>query len=612
MMALAQALSAALLHFVWQGLLVAFLLWTALFLLRKRSAEARYRASCAALAILAVLPVITAVAVYTPPAQAVAAAAAAVGVPPPGAVWTRSGSAPTPWLRTLEPWALPVWSLGVLLFSLRLVWGCRQVAVLRRQGRPADAPLLAALSALAARMGVARPVRILITSLAEGPSVVGWLRPVILLPSATLLGLTPDQLEAVLAHEFAHIRRYDYLVNLLQILAETLLFYHPAVWWTSARIRHERELCCDDLAVRCCGDALCYARALTRLERLRVTTPALALGSTGGSLLYRIQRLAGGAAGESGPSKLPAVLALSLGLVCFGLNLHWAHGQEPQAKTSQRENFLLKFGRVLDAAGVTVDLGGAAVLHRTGVEYPWSALENSIQGTVAVEATLDAAGNVLDALVTSGPAELRKAALQSVLQWHFAPDQTGSRRQVALSFRTPPPEARREERGVAVESGSWAVTTARTEPAREEVEKLERQIGELQEAIVAREQAVVRTNEAVAAADAQTREMAEKIAELENRLQAARESRSEERPLAGRTLKRIDVIGLSDQLRTTLVARLPVHIGDAVTHQAMEAITAALRQFDEHLEHTLVPLEDGQIELRIMAPGFGVFELRRK
>jgi beta-lactamase regulating signal transducer with metallopeptidase domain len=100
------------------------------------------------------------------------------------------------------------------------------------------------------------------------------------------------QSEAVLAHECAHIRRYDYLVNLLQSLPETVLFHHPAVWWISAPIRHERELCCDDLAVRSCGDVLCYARALASLERLRVTPLRLALSVSDGSLLYRIRRLA--------------------------------------------------------------------------------------------------------------------------------------------------------------------------------------------------------------------------------------------------------------------------------------------------------------------------------
>ena len=154
---------------------------------------------------------------------------------------------------------------------------------------------------------------------------------------ATLLGLTTQQLEAVLAHELAHIRRYDYLVNLLQMAVETLLFYHPAVWWTSSRIRHERELCCDDLAVASCGDALCYARALTRLERLRIATPAMALGSTGGPLAYRIQRLIGAGTRGYGYSKLPGLLALIAGLACFGLNIHWAHGQEKPVQSVGQE-----------------------------------------------------------------------------------------------------------------------------------------------------------------------------------------------------------------------------------------------------------------------------------
>src|ERR1039458_1697001 len=186
-------------------------------------------------------------------------------------------------------------------------------------------------------MGLARPAQVLMTAFAGSPSVVGWLRPVILLPPATVLGLTPEQLEAVLVHELAHIRRYDSLVNAAQILVETLLFYHPAVWWTSARIREERELCCDDVAVSSCGDALCYARALTRLERLRLTAPALALGSAGGPLAYRIRRLMGaGSRGES-PSKLAGVLALALGLACLAANVHWARGQEQKVVAQQTE-----------------------------------------------------------------------------------------------------------------------------------------------------------------------------------------------------------------------------------------------------------------------------------
>jgi hypothetical protein len=125
------------------------------------------------------------------------------------------------------------------------------------------------------------------------PTAIGWLRPVILLPVGALTGLTVQQLEAIIAHELAHIRRHDYLINLLQTVIETLLFYHPAVWWVSRRIREEREHCCDDLAVSVCGDALSYARALFTMEQLRAATPPLAMAANGGALMNRIERLVG-------------------------------------------------------------------------------------------------------------------------------------------------------------------------------------------------------------------------------------------------------------------------------------------------------------------------------
>jgi membrane-associated protease RseP (regulator of RpoE activity) len=122
--------------------------------------------------------------------------------------------------------------------------------------------------------------------------VIGWLRPVVLVPASALSGLTPEQLQAVVAHELAHIRRHDYLVNILQTVAETLLYYHPAVWWLSGRIRAEREHAADDIAVAACGDPLLYARALESLERVRPAT-AMAVGATGGSLVGRVRRILG-------------------------------------------------------------------------------------------------------------------------------------------------------------------------------------------------------------------------------------------------------------------------------------------------------------------------------
>ncbi|MCA9098098.1 MAG: M56 family metallopeptidase, partial [Planctomycetaceae bacterium] len=154
-------------------------------------------------------------------------------------------------------------------------------------------PLVSRLEELARRLGLRMRVNLLLSQLVEVPTLIGWLRPVILLPAAAVTGLTPSQLDAILVHELAHIRRHDYLVNLMQSAVETLLFYHPAVWWVSGRLRAERENCCDDLTVEILGDPINYGRALLMLEEQRGTgtNPALVLGSQGGSLLGRIERL---------------------------------------------------------------------------------------------------------------------------------------------------------------------------------------------------------------------------------------------------------------------------------------------------------------------------------
>ena len=149
----------------------------------------------------------------------------------------------------------------------------------------------ALLDRLAARLRLSRPVTLLESCLAEVPVVIGYLRPVILMPVGLLAGLPAEQIESILLHELAHIRRHDYLVNLLQIVVESLVFYHPAVWWISGVMRAERENCCDDLVVATQGDALVYAAALTALERNRGAVREAVLAATGGSLVKRVRRL---------------------------------------------------------------------------------------------------------------------------------------------------------------------------------------------------------------------------------------------------------------------------------------------------------------------------------
>jgi hypothetical protein len=169
-----------------------------------------------------------------------------------------------------------------------------RVSQLRSRDTSLPAEVLAQrVEALARRLSVSRPVRLAQSALVEVPTVIGVLRPLILLPATAMTGLSAEQLDAILAHEIAHIRRHDYFINLIQTVIETLLFYHPAVWWLSGRIRQERENCCDDIASHVCENPIRYAEALVRMEELRAPAGGLAMAATGGNLALRIRRLLG-------------------------------------------------------------------------------------------------------------------------------------------------------------------------------------------------------------------------------------------------------------------------------------------------------------------------------
>ncbi|NWJ41054.1 MAG: M56 family metallopeptidase, partial [Geothrix sp.] len=273
----AQILGWTLIHFLWQGAALGLAAWLGLVLLRGASARARYGLACAFLLLMVAAPTATALllqrqASAAPLAQLSVAVEAAAPSSLPAAVplAQRMKAALDPAL----PWLLAGWAAGVLLLSARFLGSWVRVQRLRRRSAsPVPSEWHLVLSRLCRELKLSRTVRLLQSAAVEVPTALGWLRPVILLPACALAGLSPIQLEAILAHELAHIRRGDFLVNLLQSLVEVLLFYHPAVWWLSARIRAERELCCDDVAAELCGDPLILARALTDLEALRATAP---------------------------------------------------------------------------------------------------------------------------------------------------------------------------------------------------------------------------------------------------------------------------------------------------------------------------------------------------
>jgi Tol biopolymer transport system component len=328
-------LSIALLHFLWQGLILALCALLLLLLLRRKSAAARYLALLAVLGGMAICPVATffllpnqtlppqgqlehfqlsggdrfnpnAAGTQLPPvtpATTISTAASSLietttaepsAAPLPASSWQVPLHRIRIWLGDHLLWTAVLWLAGVALMLGRFLFGLFVLARCQRRGlQPISDALAERFAYLAKRLAVTRPVRLLISSLVQVPTVIGWLRPVILLPASALTGLAPAQLEAILAHELAHIRRRDYLVNLFQILVETFLFYHPAVWWVSNRLREEREHCCDDLVVGLGGSPLVYVKALTRLAEIGPELPNPALAGTGGKLLTRIRRLSG-------------------------------------------------------------------------------------------------------------------------------------------------------------------------------------------------------------------------------------------------------------------------------------------------------------------------------
>ncbi|WP_257312533.1 M56 family metallopeptidase [Geothrix fuzhouensis] len=340
----AQALGWSLLHFLWQGAALALLAWLLLALLRGAPAQARYGAACAFLLLMAAAPVATFLliqrqtpALAQPPRVTVAAAGSAVAptlVDAPLALRVKTALDPA------LPWLLGTWALGVLLLSTRFLGSWVRVQRLRRHSAsPVPAEWHLVLSRLCRELKLSRTVRLLQSAAVEVPTALGWLRPIILLPACALTGLAPLQLEAVLAHELAHIRRGDFLVNLLQSLVEVVLFYHPAVWWLSGRIRAERELCCDDVAAGLCGDPLILARALTDLEALREpasSTPThLALAANGGSLMHRVRHLLQPTTPTTSSARTAALALLTASLLGAAGVAFQGKDKEPSPKAAQ-------------------------------------------------------------------------------------------------------------------------------------------------------------------------------------------------------------------------------------------------------------------------------------
>jgi beta-lactamase regulating signal transducer with metallopeptidase domain len=293
-----------------------------------RSPRVRYIAACAGL-----LAMIAGFAVVFASHLIPAGSAAPIPVTEALASVTFRGDGPLEpsWPSQVAPWLAPFWFAGALLLQIRNAAGLVIAHRLRRHGVRAVPPeWKQRLADLCRRMTVSKPVAMLESSLVNTPAVVGHLKPLILIPLGLLASLPVDQIEAILLHELAHIRRNDYLVNLCLRVIEGILFYHPATWWLSHLIRHEREHCCDDAAVALSGgNAYAYASALTALEQHRRFAGNPGLAATGGNLMTRIQRLLGAPKPASTNAKPSSVAATLLLAACAITAYAWP---QPQAQ----------------------------------------------------------------------------------------------------------------------------------------------------------------------------------------------------------------------------------------------------------------------------------------
>jgi beta-lactamase regulating signal transducer with metallopeptidase domain len=307
---LPQAIAWTLIHFCWQAaaIAVAFRLISAAIV--RRSSQVRYLVALSSLLLMIGAAVITFAWQMRSNAAAPSITATAENLrasfvadfprsTAPGLlVATQQQAAAHVTIASLLPWIDGLWLAGVFALSLRSLGGWWYLRRLRLAATvEAPASVIDAFQRISQALGLNRDIALRLSTAIDSPMTMGTLRAIVLLPLSAVTLLGPDELEVVLAHELAHVRRADFFWNILQTIAETLFFFHPAVWWLNARIRHERELCCDDLALKVCPNPIVYAHALVHLEEQRSRHLRLAMALDGhqshATLLSRIARILG-------------------------------------------------------------------------------------------------------------------------------------------------------------------------------------------------------------------------------------------------------------------------------------------------------------------------------
>lgn len=486
---LVQALGLAVLHAVWQGTLFFCLLKILLSLLPSGRAVFRYRILYGSLVVLTALFCYTligewrhAVRLQQHAETALAAAPATIVTP---LAWQDSLLLSYVRLfRQYTPVLALIYAAGLVLLCGRMLRELLRVQYLRRQVMLPDSLLEQQFLELKEQCGIRRPVRLRLSAVLPSPVMLGYLKPVVLLPLSLVSRLDPQQVEAVLWHELAHIRRNDYFWNILQMVMEMLLFFNPVAWWISALIRDEREHCCDDYVLRRTRQSLPYAQALLALEEYRLAGYNAAMAFSGRkktSLLNRIKRITTMKQDRKNSQKLLAtvtVLVLLAATVCFATAFGQDKKQEPQQKT---KTYSKKVVSVTDDKGVTKvyeDESGDPVAMEEALKVVPEAMERAGEAMDAidwesigqtVEGAMAQAGTALDAVNLDGIDATVNSAMKAV-DWDAIEGSVNSAMKQARSSMS------KEEWAKVREEVRNAMAEARTEmaKAREEMSSVNR------------------------------------------------------------------------------------------------------------------------------------------
>lgn len=391
-MQLASHIGWTLIDFVWQGTLIGCATAIALLLLRNAKPQTRYLVACTGLLLCLAWPAQNLlVRVFSPETTVSGSFASAIG----GALTDTDAGGLQAWLQANLVTVVSCWAACALALALRMALGLLWIGRAARQ-RATDPAWQATLGRMASQFGIHRTVRLRIVEGLASPVTAGWWRPVVLLPASLVTGMPPHLLEALLAHELAHVKRYDYLVNLGQNVVETLLFYHPAVWWISHRIRTERELIADDFAASQLGEPRRLALALSELEKIQFSTHHLAQAANGGDLMVRIKRLI-----------------------------------RPEAQAMNWKAAIPVLG-LLAACGSPNPGNDSAIPDRPAIaqfsscakpEYPAEDIKANHMGTVTIGFLVSTSGQVRDSRITrsSGYPSLDEAARSAIAKCTFTP-----------------------------------------------------------------------------------------------------------------------------------------------------------------------------------------------